>query len=37
MLKNDKTLVEEVQKCKILKFDNISLTGEGTVDKENSI
>jgi hypothetical protein len=35
MLKNDKTLVEEVQKCKILKFDNISLTG--TVDKENSI
>jgi hypothetical protein len=30
-------MVEEVKKCKRLKFDSISLTGEGTVDKENSI
>jgi len=37
MLKNDQKLVEDVQKCKRLKFDSISLTGEGTVDKEKSI
>ena len=30
-------LVEEVQKCKRLKFDTIFLTGESPVDKENSI
>jgi hypothetical protein len=30
-------LVEEVQKCKRLKFDSIFLTGESPVDKENSI
>jgi hypothetical protein len=30
-------LVEEVQKCKRLKFDGIFLTGESPVDKENSI
>jgi hypothetical protein len=30
-------LVEEVQKCKRLKFDSIFLTGENPVDKENSI
>ena len=30
-------LVEEVQKCKILKFDSISLTDKSSVDKENSI
>ena len=30
-------LVEEVQKCKTLKFDIICLTGESPVDKENSI
>jgi hypothetical protein len=30
-------LVEEVQKYKGLKFDNISLTDESFVDKENSI
>jgi hypothetical protein len=29
--------VEEVQKCKMLKFDNISLTDESPVNKENSI
>jgi hypothetical protein len=28
-------LVEEVQKYKTLKFDNIFLTGESSVDKEN--
>jgi hypothetical protein len=37
MLKNGQKLVEEVQKCKRLKFDSISLTGEGPVNKENSI
>jgi hypothetical protein len=30
-------LVEEVQKCKRLKFDSIFLTGESPVNKENSI
>jgi len=30
-------LVEEVQKCKMLEFDSIFLTGESLVDKENSI
>jgi hypothetical protein len=30
-------LVEEVQKCKRLKFDGIFFTGESPVDKENSI
>jgi hypothetical protein len=30
-------VVEEVKKYKRLKFDSISLTGEGTVDKKNSI
>jgi hypothetical protein len=30
-------LVEEVQKCKRLKFDSISLTNESPVEKENSI
>ena len=29
-------LVENVQKCKILKFDSIFLTDESPVDKENS-
>jgi hypothetical protein len=29
-------LVENVQKCKILKFDGIFLTDESPVDKENS-
>jgi hypothetical protein len=29
-------LVEEVQKCKRLKFDSIFLTDESPVDKENS-
>jgi len=29
--------VEEVQKCKMLKFDSISLTDESPVNKENSI
>jgi hypothetical protein len=29
-------LVEEVQKCKMLKFDSIFLTDESLVDKENS-
>jgi hypothetical protein len=29
-------LVEEVQKYKMLKFDNIFLTDESPVDKENS-
>jgi len=29
-------LVEEVQKCKRLKFGNIFLTDESPVDKENS-
>jgi len=37
MLKNDQKLVEEVQKCKRLKFDSLSLTDESSVDKENSI
>jgi hypothetical protein len=30
-------LVEEVQKCKRLKFDSIFLTDKSHVDKENSI
>jgi len=30
-------LIEDVQKCKMLKFDSIFLTGESHVDKENSI
>jgi hypothetical protein len=30
-------LVEEVQKCKMLEFDSIFLTGESLVFKENSI
>jgi len=30
-------LVEEVQKCKRLKFDSMSLIDESSVDKENSI
>jgi len=30
-------LVEEVQKCKRLKFDSICFTGESPDDKENSI
>jgi hypothetical protein len=30
-------LVEEIQKCKRLKFDSISLTDESPVEKENSI
>jgi len=30
-------LVEEVKKCKRLKFDSIFLTGESPVDKKNSI
>jgi hypothetical protein len=30
-------LVEEVQKCKRLKFDSIFLTGKSPIDKENSI
>jgi len=29
-------LVEEVQKCKRLKFDSIFLTNESPIDKENS-
>ena len=33
MPKNSQKLVEEVQKYKKLKFDNISLTGKGPVDK----
>jgi hypothetical protein len=37
MLKNDQKLVEEVQKYKRLKFDNLSLTDESPIDKENSI
>jgi hypothetical protein len=37
MPKNGQKLVEEVQKCKKLKFDSISLTSEGTVDKKNLI
>jgi hypothetical protein len=37
MLKNGQTLVEEVQKCKMLKFDSLLLTDESPVDKENSI
>ena len=37
MPKNGQNLVEEVQKCKRLKFDSISLTGKGIIDKENSI
>jgi hypothetical protein len=37
MPKNGQNLVKEVQKCKRLKFDSISLTGKGTIDKENSI
>jgi hypothetical protein len=28
-------LVEDVQKCKMLKFDSIFLTGESLVNKEN--
>jgi hypothetical protein len=37
MLENRKRpkLVEEVQKCKRLKFDSIFLIGESLVDKEN--
>jgi hypothetical protein len=30
-------LVEEVQKCKRLKFDSLSLTEESPIDKKNSI
>jgi len=30
-------LVEEVQECKRLKFDSLSLTEESPIDKENSI
>jgi hypothetical protein len=37
MPKNGQNLVEKVQKYKRLKFDSISLTGDGTVDKENLI
>jgi hypothetical protein len=37
MLKNGQKLVEEVQKCKMLKFDSLSLTDESPIDKENSI
>jgi len=37
MPKNSQKLVEEVQKCKKIKFDSISLTGESLVNKENSI
>jgi len=37
MPKNYQKLVEEVQKCKRLKFNSISLTDESTIDKENSI
>jgi len=37
MLKNSQKLVEEVQKCKTLKFDSLSLSDESPVDKENSI
>ena len=37
MLKNSQKLVEEVQKCKRLKFDSLSLSDESPVDKENSI
>ena len=33
----DPKLVEEVQKCKRLKFDSIFLTGESSVDKKNWI
>jgi hypothetical protein len=37
MPKKKPKFVEEVQKCKRLKFDSISLTDESPVDKENSI
>jgi hypothetical protein len=37
MLKKRPKLVEEVQKCKRLKFDSIFLTSESPIDKENSI
>jgi histidinol phosphatase-like PHP family hydrolase len=37
MPKHGQKFVEEVQKCKRLKFDSISLTDESPVDKENSI
>jgi hypothetical protein len=35
-LKNSQKLVEEVQKYKDFKFDNIFLTDENSVDKKNS-
>jgi hypothetical protein len=34
MPKNSQNLVEEVKKCKRLKFDSLSLTDENPVDKE---
>ena len=34
---NSQKLVEEVQKIKRLKFDNIFFTDEDSIDKENSI
>jgi hypothetical protein len=37
MLKNSQKLVEEVQKCKRLKFGSLSLSAESPVDKENLI
>jgi hypothetical protein len=37
MPNNGQKLVEEVQKYKRLKFNNISSTDESPVDKENSI
>jgi hypothetical protein len=37
MLKNDQKIIEEVKKCKRLKFDSLLLIDESPVDKENSI
>jgi hypothetical protein len=37
MPKKKPKLVEEVQKCKKVKFDSIFFTDESLVDKENSI
>jgi hypothetical protein len=37
MPKKNQKLVEEVQKCKRLKFNSISLIDESHVDQENSI
>jgi hypothetical protein len=37
MPKKRPKLVEEIQKCKRLKFDSIFFTGESLVNKENSI